>query len=104
MTSIREQLMRRRFLSRAAVVLAITAAAFIAPGAQGQDPQPLSDSDIADGMRLYQQKGNCQACHGWAGDGHKSDSQMPDGPNLRETKLNRASLVMVIKCGILNSQ
>ena len=61
-------------------------------------------SDVAEGMRLYQQKGNCQSCHGWAGDGRKTDSQMPDGANLRETKLNRAGLVMTIKCGRLNSQ
>src|SRR5438270_7037797 len=71
-------------------------------GAQGQESP--NASDIADGMRLYQQKGNCQTCHGWAGDGRKTDSQMPDAPNLRETKLNRAGLVLTIKCGRLNSQ
>src|SRR6266571_7837340 len=38
------------------------------------------------------------------GDGRKTDSQMPDGANLRDTKLNRAGLVMTIKCGRLNSQ
>ncbi|HWP89594.1 MAG TPA: c-type cytochrome, partial [Burkholderiales bacterium] len=43
--------------------------------------------DIAEGMRLFMQKGNCQACHGWSGDGRKMDNQMPDGANLRETKL-----------------
>ena len=89
-----------RSFSGAAVAVALMAAAF----AQGQEPQPLNASDIADGMRLYQQKGNCQACHGWAGDGHKTDSQMPDGANLRETKLNRAGLVLTMKCGRLNSQ
>ena len=61
-------------------------------------------SDIAEGMRLFQQKANCQACHGWAGGGHKTDSQMRDGANLRETKLNRAGLALIIKCGKLNSQ
>src|SRR5256884_1008521 len=66
--------------------------------------QPADPADLAAGMRLFHQKGNCQACHGWAGDGRKTDSQMPDGPNLRETKLDRAGLVMIIKCGILNSQ
>ena len=79
---------------------------FVAAVAQGQEPQPqpLNAADIADGMRLFQQKANCQACHGWSGDGHKSDSQMPDGANLRESKLNRAGLVLLIKCGRLNSQ
>ena len=56
--------------------------------------------DIAEGMRLYMQKGNCQACHGWAGDGRKTDNQMPDGANLRETKLDRANFVMIVKCGL----
>ncbi len=55
--------------------------------------------DIAEGMRLFQQKGNCQACHGWAGDGRKMDSQVPDGANLRETKLDRTNVIAVIKCG-----
>ena len=72
--------------------------------AQAPPQEQPSASDIAEGMRLYEQKGNCQACHGWAGDGHKTDSQMPDGANLRETKLNRAGLVTVVKCGRLNSQ
>jgi mono/diheme cytochrome c family protein len=61
--------------------------------------QALDPSDIADGMRLFRQKGNCQACHGWAGDGRKMDSQMPDGANLRESVLDRATLVLTIKCG-----
>src|SRR6478672_9544541 len=107
MKSTPKQATWRRFLSGAAVALTITVMGLVVPRAQGQEQQAaqaLNASDIADGMRLYQQKGNCQACHGWAGDGHKADSQMPDGANLRDTKLNRAGLVTVIKCGRLNSQ
>ena len=37
-------------------------------------------------------------------DGRKTDNQMPDAPNLRESKLNRAGLILAIKCGRLNSQ
>jgi len=55
--------------------------------------------DVAEGMSLFLQKGNCQACHGWAGDGRKTDNQMPDGANLRETALDRDLLIMTIKCG-----
>ena len=80
--------MRRRWISRnlvrsfsvAGVAITIAALALVPSRAQGQDQQQLSASDIADGMRLYQQKANCQACHGWAGDGHKTDSQMPTAP------------------------
>src|SRR2546427_11370830 len=61
--------------------------------------QPPDAADIAEGMRIFLQKGNCQACHGWAGDGRKMDSQMPDGANLRETQLPRDDLIVAIKCG-----
>jgi hypothetical protein len=104
MTRARQHSTKLRFFSERPVVVALMALAFAAPRAQGQEQQPLNASDVADGMRLFQQKGNCQACHGWAGDGRKTDSQMPDGANLRDTKLNRAGLVTVVKCGRLNSQ
>ena len=66
-----------------------------APGLQ----TPADAGDVAEGMRLYLQKGDCQACHGWAADGRKMDSQMPDGSNLRETRLTRERLAQTIKCG-----
>ncbi len=92
-----------RSFSGVPVAAAIMALAFSA-GAQRQEQKSIDAADVAEGMRLFQQKGNCQACHGWAGDGRKTDSQMPDGANLRDTKLNRAGLVLTIKCGRLNSQ
>lgn len=72
-----------------------------APPVQAQAPDA---SDIAEGMRLYQQKANCQACHGWSADGHKADNQMPDGANLRDGKLSRSSLITIIKCGRIGTQ
>jgi mono/diheme cytochrome c family protein len=71
-------------------------ASIAAPTARAQAPDA---SDVAEGMRLYLQKGDCQSCHGWAADGRKMDSQMPDGSNLRETRLDRTRLVTTIKCG-----
>lgn len=55
---------------------------------------------VAAGGRLYRGKGDCQACHGWSGDGRKMNLQMPDGANLRESALTREQLVFVIKCGL----
>src|SRR5215472_6803533 len=55
--------------------------------------------DVAEGMRLYRTKGDCQSCHGWAADGRKMDTQMPDGANLRTTRLSRELLLTAIKCG-----
>ena len=37
---------------------------FVIAAAQTSDA-----SDVAEGMRLYLQKGDCQSCHGWAADG-----------------------------------
>src|ERR1700694_2589396 len=82
-----------------AAAAAILVGIVFAPAAQSADAP-----DMAEGMRLFLQKANCQACHGWAGDGKKTDNQMPYGANLRETKLARSGLVMTIKCGRLNSQ
>src|SRR3954464_13165194 len=79
------------FVLRAALVL-IT----LVPLAQAQTADP---SAVADGMRLFLEKGSCPACHGWAGDGRKTDNQMPDGANLRESALDRAALALTIKCG-----
>ena len=104
MTSTRKDSIWRGFFSGTPVAAAILTMAMIVAGAQGQEPSSPNASDLADGMRLFQQKGNCQACHGWSGDGNKTDSQMPDGANLREIKLNRAGLILIIKCGKLNSQ
>jgi Cytochrome C oxidase, cbb3-type, subunit III len=84
---------RQSLLLRATLCLSL--AGFVMP-AHAQVPDP---ADIADGMRLFRQKGNCQACHGWAGDGRKMDSQMPDGANLRASVLDRETLIMLIKCG-----
>jgi hypothetical protein len=76
--------------------LALTLALFVPTASHAQQPDP---SDIAAGMKLFMQKGNCQACHGWAADGRKMDSQMPDGANLRTTVLDRKNLVITVKCG-----
>ena len=61
--------------------------------------QAASADDIADGMNLFMQKGGCPLCHGWAGDGRKTDNQMPDGANLRDSALTRDLIVMTIQCG-----
>jgi len=74
------------------------------PAALNGHTQPPDSDDLADGRRLYEQKGNCQACHGWAGDAKNTDNEMPVGTNLRQTRLERAAIVLTIKCGRLNSQ
>ena len=78
---------------------AVAAAAWGSSPVAAQDAAPAPE-DIAAGLRIYRQKADCQSCHGWAADGRKMDSQMPDGANLRATKLDRAKLIVAIKCGV----
>ena len=72
---------------------------FVAASLCGQAANAQSREDLAAGLRLFTQKGDCGACHGWSGDGRKLDSQMPDGANLRGMQIDRETLAMTIKCG-----
>jgi hypothetical protein len=73
-------------------------ASLVVPPALAQAQSPDAD-DVAAGFSLFHKKANCQICHGWAGDGRKMDSQVADGANLRETKLDRQNVITTIKCG-----
>jgi cbb3-type cytochrome c oxidase subunit III len=94
---MRERAGGLRWCSVVAVCLAIVASIAGSAAPQAQTPNP---ENVAAGMSIFRQKGDCQACHGWAGDGRKMDNQMPDGANLRTTLLNRDKLIVAIKCGI----
>ncbi len=72
---------------------------FVLSAALGTVATAQTDT-VAAGGRIYRQKADCQACHGWAGDGRKMNNQMPDGANLRESVLDREQLLFVIKCGL----
>ena len=87
-------MMRRNLLNHCVAAAALLLVLSSSLRAQSLDPQ-----DIAAGFRLFHDKADCQVCHGWAGDGRKMDSQVPDGADLRQTKLDRPNLIMTIKCG-----
>ena len=83
----------------AAVAFATLSSVFVGTpvgAAQAGKPDP---EDVAEGMRLYRTKADCQTCHGWAADGRKMDTQMPDAPSLRTTRLGRAGVIFAMKCG-----
>jgi mono/diheme cytochrome c family protein len=92
---------RKKWPPRWGIAFAVAGAVIVtALDCYGVAAQEADASDIAEGARLFHQKANCEACHGWAGDGRKMDGQMPDGANLRETRLDRTALVQTIKCGL----
>lgn len=82
------------------VVVAAVGIALPVAGGSGAHAQTPSEATIAAGRRIYTQKADCQACHGWAGDGRKMDAQSPDGANLRLSTLDRERLIFVITCGL----
>ena len=88
--------LRLGWLAFAALGIAVGAQLLVGTGTAAQAPNA---DDVADGMRIFRTKGDCQSCHGWAADGKKMDTQMPDGANLRTTRLNRELLLTAIKCG-----
>jgi Cytochrome C oxidase, cbb3-type, subunit III len=93
---IRSPLSKRVFAALSfAVALPCVAASLVT----AQAPEPPDPADVAAGMRIFRSKADCQTCHGWAGDGRKMDTQMPDGANLRTTRLNRNGIIIAIKCG-----
>jgi mono/diheme cytochrome c family protein len=85
-------------LTAMASAIALALPLVIGSAVRAQTPAP-DPQDVAEGMRIYRQKGDCQTCHGWAADGRKMDTQMPDGANLRTTRLGRAGIIAAIKCG-----
>ena len=81
---------------------AVAGALWLGPATpvRAQAPAPAADpQDIAEGMNIFRAKADCQTCHGWAADGRKMDTQMPDAPNLRLSRLGRAGIIYAIKCG-----
>ena len=55
--------------------------------------------DVSFGQRLFQEKADCQFCHGPEGDGRGDPRSPGKAANLHETKLDRAQLIEVITCG-----
>ena len=58
-----------------------------------------AQEDFSYARRLYLDKAQCAYCHGWAGDGAGEGQSNGGAANLRQTRLNRAQLAMVILCG-----
>jgi len=55
--------------------------------------------DVSFGERLYQEKADCQFCHGPNGDGRGDPRSPGKAPDLRKTALQREHLIEVLSCG-----
>ncbi|MSO89223.1 MAG: cytochrome c [Rhodospirillaceae bacterium] len=68
----------------------VAAALFVGPPALAQD-------SVGRGQEIFKEKGNCQFCHAWHGNGDSSFGNAP--PSLRTTNLNKEQLMEVVSCG-----
>ena len=75
---------------RASLLAVLSAAGSATAGAQ---------EDFSYARRLYLDKAQCSYCHGWAGDGAGEGQSNGGAANLRQSRLNRAQLTLVIQCG-----
>lgn len=58
-----------------------------------------SAQDVSFGQRLFQDKADCQFCHGPEGDGRGDPRSPGKAPDLHTTSLKRENLIEVISCG-----
>jgi mono/diheme cytochrome c family protein len=56
-------------------------------------------ANVVLGKTIFQQKAQCAACHGWAGDGRGIPEATGLAANLRTTFLNREQIIEVVNCG-----
>jgi hypothetical protein len=55
--------------------------------------------DVSFGQRLFQDKADCQYCHGVDGDGRGDPRSPGQAADLHKTILNREQIIEVIACG-----
>jgi mono/diheme cytochrome c family protein len=73
-------------------VIVIAAAVLLSAG-------PVSAQDVSFGRRLFQEKADCQFCHGPEGDGQGDPRSPGKAPDLHKTILDREHLIEVVSCG-----
>ncbi len=75
------------------------AAAFLAIPAIAASAQ-----DISFGQRVFQDKADCQFCHGPEGDGRGDPRSPGKAANLHTTQLGRDALIEVVTCGRVGTE
>jgi mono/diheme cytochrome c family protein len=63
-------------------------------------PAIAQQDNVGEGQRIWAEKGQCQECHGWAGNGERSTLHAEGkAPSLRLTQLTRDQIRTTIQCG-----
>lgn len=65
--------------------------------ASGPAAAQQEDRQITFGREIFKEKGNCQFCHRWDGNGDQGYGGV--APSLRATELDRDLIIEVVQCG-----
>lgn len=68
-----------------------------AGGALAQNA-PVDDAKAKTGLEVWKSSG-CSECHGAFADGEKQRDEAPTGANLRQTRLDNATIAETVRCG-----
>src|SRR5438093_4438947 len=77
---------------------------FITLAASAMVTCAASAQDVSFGQRLFQEKADCQFCHGPEGDGHGDPRSPGKASDLHKTMLGREQLVEVVTCGRVGTE
>jgi len=61
------------------------------------------EASIERGRTIFDGKGACSFCHGWAGDGQGDPRSEGGAPSLRASALNRDQIREIVQCGRLGT-
>ena len=88
----------RRYAVAAAIAATVARGMACAAAAESATPGSISSPARVDAGRTVWKDGGCEGCHGANGQGGTSPD-LPAGPSLRASKLDRKGLTEVIACG-----
>jgi mono/diheme cytochrome c family protein len=80
------------------VVLAVAAVFACSTAGQAQDAAKVDEAKVKSGLSIWRSSG-CSECHGAFANGEKERDEAPTGANLRQTRLDDATIGETIRCG-----
>src|ERR1700704_2794831 len=84
--------------ARLRAVLAVAAVFACSTAAHAQDAAKVDETKVKAGLSVWRSSG-CSECHGAFANGEKERDEAPSGANLRQTRLDDATITETIRCG-----
>jgi mono/diheme cytochrome c family protein len=79
-------------------VLAVAAVFACSTAGHAQDAAKVDEAKVKSGLSIWRSSG-CSECHGAFANGEKERDEAPTGANLRQTRLDDATIAETIRCG-----